>query len=211
MKRIILICIAFLFIASVNAQVKIEKHLDFTGKESVVLNIQISDSIKVQTWNKNEVYANATISINGNKDNDAYEVLYNETGNTVIVNAGFKKDYFKNRENCCIESDISWQIFVPEKASLSIESINADITITGETGPTDVKSISGFIDLSVPQRRPADLDFSTISGTVYSNLLMITGTHRDGMFSHIKDKLNNGGGLIRLETISGDIFFRKSE
>ncbi len=211
MKRIILIFISLLLISAVNGQLNIEKHLSFSGKESVRLNIRISDSIIVRTWNKNEVYVKAKVSINDNKDNDAYETSFSETGNSVVVNAGFKDNYFKGKDNCCIDSDISWQVFVPEKASLSIESINADITIMGETGRMSVKSISGFIDLSVSDKRPADLDFSTISGTVYSNLLQTTGNHQGGMMAHIKDKLNNGGETIQLETISGDIYFRKSE
>jgi DUF4097 and DUF4098 domain-containing protein YvlB len=73
-----------------------------------------------------------------------------------------------------------------------------------------VKSISGFIDLAVPENRQADIEFSTIAGTVYSNHnLVLTDTERRG-HSVIKEKLNNGGQLIKLETISGDIFFRKS-
>lgn len=209
MKRITAIFSSILIAASINAQTKIEKHLDFSGKESVRLNIQISDSIRIQTWNKNEVYINASVNINDNKDNEAYETKFGETGNAVTVNAGFKDDYFKGRQNCCNESDISWQVFVPEKATVSVESINADITITGNTGPVNAKSISGFIDLSFPEKRPADLDFSTISGTVYTNHLLTVSNPKGGVFSHIKDKINNGGELIKLETISGDIFFRK--
>lgn len=209
MKRLIYIIALLVITASLNGQKKIEKHFDFSGKSSVKLDIQIADSINLQTWNKNEVYVSAVININENKDNDAYETRFEETGTTTTVKAGFKENYFNNRKDNHVETEIFWNIYVPEKSNFSLESINADITITGDTGPMKVKSISGFIDVKVPEKRPADLEFSTISGTVYTNHLLTLDDARSGMPSRIREKINNGGELISLETISGDIFFRK--
>jgi hypothetical protein len=192
------------------AQQKTEKHIDFAGKESLQLNIQIADSIDLHTWGRNEIYLIASVNINDNKDNDAYQISFGEEGKIVDISANFKKDYFKGKDNCCNKSDITWKIFIPEKADFSIETINGNITIAGETRGMKVKSISGFIDLAVPEDRQADIEFSTIAGTVYSNHnLVLTDMERRG-HSVIKEKLNNGGQLIKLETISGDIFFRKS-
>jgi DUF4097 and DUF4098 domain-containing protein YvlB len=73
-----------------------------------------------------------------------------------------------------------------------------------------VKSISGYIDLEVPADKQADLDFSTISGTMYSNHELALNQKHGGIPSKIMEKLNDGGVPIKLETISGDIFFRKS-
>ena len=153
----------------IQAQQIIEKHMDFSGKESLSLKIQIADSINIQTWNKNEVYVKASVNINENKDNEAYVTSFDEAGNTVTVNAKFREKYFKGRNNCCNETDIYWQVFIPEKTRFSVETINANITITGQTREMNVKSISGYIDLAVPANKQADLDFSTISGTMYSN------------------------------------------
>jgi DUF4097 and DUF4098 domain-containing protein YvlB len=74
----------------------------------------------------------------------------------------------------------------------------------------NVKSISGYIDLAVPANRQADIDFSTISGTMYSNHELALNKQHSGVPSKIIEKLNDGGDPIKLETISGDIFFRKS-
>jgi hypothetical protein len=210
MKTGTIILVTWLCVFTVQAQKKIEKHLSFSGKEAIELNIRIADSINIQTWNKNEVYVTASVNINENKDNDAYLTSFEETNNKVVVNANFKDDYFKGRNNCCVESDIYWQVFIPEKAAFSVESINADITITGKTEEMKVKSISGYIDLAIPEKQSAELKFSTISGTIYSNHSMAPAGIKHGSHSAIEGKLNNGGPLIRLETISGDIFFRKS-
>jgi len=169
MKTITILIVVWLCFAPVEAQQIIEKHMDFSGKESLTLKIQIADSIDIQTWNKNEVYIKASVNINENKDNEAYLTSFDESGSSLTVNAKFRDKYFNGKNNCCNKTDIFWQVFMPEKTKFSVETINADITITGQTREMRVKSISGSIDLSVPVNKQAFLEFSTISGRMYSN------------------------------------------
>jgi hypothetical protein len=210
MKTYTILVVLWLCICPIQAQQIIEKHIGFSGKDAITLKIQIADSIKIQTWTKNEIYIKASVNINENKDNDAYVTSFDDSGNTVVVDAKFKDNYFKERKNCCNETDIFWQVYIPEKTKFSVETINADITITGQTKEMKVKSISGFIDLAVPANKQADLDFSTISGRMYSNHELSLNKMHTGIPIKINEKLNNGGDPIKLETISGDIFFRKS-
>jgi hypothetical protein len=210
MKASILVSVLWLCAVTIQAQEKIEKHIDFSEKETLALKIQIADSINIHTWNKNEVFVTASININDNKDNEAYITSFEETGNSVVVDAKFRDKYFKGRNNCCNQTDIYWQVFVPEKTNFTLETINANITIDGQTEQMKVKSISGYIDLAVPVSRKADLEFSTISGTIYSNHELALNKTKGGVPSVIKEKMNSGGLPIKLETISGDIFFRKS-
>jgi hypothetical protein len=202
---------ALLCAGTIHAQQKIEKHLSFSGKENISLNIQIADSINVQTWDKKEVYTEASININDNADNAAYVTSFTETSDGVTVNAKFKEDYFKGRNDCCNKTNIWWRVFIPVKTNVTIETINADLTLKGETGKMNLKTISGYIDLAVAEKKPANLDFSTISGTIYSNLNLTPEKEGNGVPVKIKDTMNNGGSAIKLETISGDIFFRKAE
>jgi predicted membrane protein len=210
MKSVTIIIVVWLCFGTIQAQQIIEKHIDFSGKESLTLNIQIADSINLHTWNKNEVFVTASVNINDNKDNEAYTTFFDESGNTVVVNAKFKDKYFKGKNNCCNTTDIYWQVYLPEKTDFKIETINGNITIAGQTEKMSVKSISGYIDLAVPVNRKADIDFSTISGTIYSNHELALNKMHTGIPTKIVEKLNNGGDPIKLETISGDIFFRKS-
>jgi predicted membrane protein len=210
MKIVTMLVVLWLCLAPVQAQKIIEKHMDFSGKESVALKIQIADSINIQTWNKQEVYIKASVNINENKDNEAYLTTFDESGSSLAVSAKFRDKYFNGKNNCCNKTDIYWQVYIPEKARFSVETINANITIAGETKEMKVKSISGYIDLSVPVNIQADLDFSTISGTMYSNHKLALNQKHEGIPSKIEEKLNDGGSPIKLETISGDIFFRKS-
>jgi hypothetical protein len=208
MKTATILVVLWMCFATSRAQQIIEKHMDFSGKEIVCLKIQIADSINIQTWNKNEVYIKASVNVNENKDNEAYITSFEDSGNTIFVKANFKDNYFKGKKNCCNETDIFWQIYVPEKTKFSVETINANVTISGRTTEMNVKSISGYIDLTEPASKNADIDFSTISGRMYSNHELALNKARSGIPLKINEKLNNGGDPIKLETISGDIYFR---
>jgi hypothetical protein len=210
MKTGTVLVVAWLCFSTIQAQELIEKHIDFSGKESLSLKIQIADSINLQTWNKNEVYIKASVNINEGKDNEAYITSFDETGKTIVVDAHFKDKYFKGKNNCCNETDIYWQIFMPEKVKFSVETINADVTITGQTKEMNVKSISGDIDLTEPADKQADIDFSTISGAMYSNHEFALNKLHSGIPLKITEKLNSGGDPVKLETISGNIYFRKA-
>jgi hypothetical protein len=210
MRTGIFLTVFLLCFASVEAQKITEKHIDFSGKESIHLNIQIDDSINLQTWNKNEVFVTASVNINDNKDNEAYIISIEDTGKSVFIRSKLKDEYFNSRDCCCNETDIYWQVYLPEKAAFNIETINGNITIDGITGEIHAKSISGFIDLSAPEERQADLKFSTISGTIYTNHELVAERSHSGIPVVIRESLNKGGSPVILETISGDIFFRKS-
>ena len=104
MKTGTILVVAWLCFSTIQAQQIIEKHKDFSEKESLSLKIQIADSINLKTWNKNEVYIKASVNINEGKDNEAYITSFDETGKTVFIDAHFKDKYFKGKNNCCNET-----------------------------------------------------------------------------------------------------------
>ncbi len=216
MKNVITTIIFCLLSCFTQAQKIAEKHFSFSQNQSIVLNIQIADSIRIITWSKNEVYAKASININDNKDNDVYKTEFEESGGSVNVTAKFddvKRDSSYNDScNCCCNyrSKIFWDIYIPENAPLSIETIDGNIIIEGKTQELKAHSISGFIDLSFASSRKADLKMSTITGTIYTNLALSTLSERYGG-NTVNSEYNGGGKKVELETISGDIFLRKSE
>jgi hypothetical protein len=217
MKRLLLwLPLSTMFGLAAGAQKIIEKHLGFTNKDLISLNIQIADSIRILTWNKAEVYVKTSVDINDNKDNELYQMSFDESGNTVTVLAKFKEQPAGTRRNnsnncCCYESHIYCDVYIPENANVSVESINGNITIIGRTAAIRAKSISGFIDLSVDPARKADLRLNTITGTVYTDLAVNATRSSRSVGTKISDLVNGGGKPISLETISGDIFLRKSE
>jgi len=215
MKNIIILLILCTFSCFTHAQKVVEKHLNFSKDQSIKLDIQIADSIRIMTWNKNEVYAKASIDINDNKDNDVYLTEFNEKGSSIEVKAEFddtKKVGYDDSCHCCCnyKSKIYWDVYIPEQSAFSVETIDGNILIAGNTKAIKAHSISGFIDLSIAASRKADLEMSTISGTIYTNLAMNNASKRNGGNS-VKTEYNGGGEDVELETISGDIFLRKAD
>lgn len=135
---------------------------------------------------------------------------FKESDDMVEIKAKFRSESFKGKNHCC-ESEISWDIYLPENTDFSIETINGNIIIEGKTSQIKAHTISGFIDLSIPAEKKADLEFKTISGNIFSDLEIATSGKKRIAELRISDKLNGGGMPINLETISGDIFLRKEK
>jgi len=215
MKNLLLVILTCLCLSGAYAQKIVEKHFDFAQKNFVALNIQIADSIRIITWNKNEVYVKASININDNKDNDDYAVSFDDSGARIEMKAKFveKPQRVKNDSCHCYcnnTSKIYCDVYLPENAAFSVETIDGNITISGKTDEMKVHTISGFIDLTMAPDRKADVKLNTISGTIYSNLAL-NGAEHKAASSTISQAYNGGGKPLNLETISGDIFIRKAE
>ena len=223
MKNSLLIALIMIAILPVRAQKIIEKHFDFSSNGFVSMNFQISDSIRIITWAKNEVYLKSTIDVNDNKNNDDYKMTFNSSGTTLNITAKLETDGERHRDssgkhwggncNCyCYESNIYHEIYIPENTDFSVETINGNIVISGNTAGIRAKSISGYIDLTMVPQKPAALRMQTISGTMYSNFDLGTtnGRSRQVGGRTVDAQINGSGGkAVDLETISGDIFFRK--
>jgi len=207
MKTLCIVILLGAISSNAFAQKIIEKHINFANKESVNLDIQITDSIHIQTWNKNEVFARASVSINEDKDNDIYLTTFEDSGNDVAVSAKIKSDYYEDSDNH-VESNIYWEIYIPEKVDFKVKTINGDLTIAGVTSEIDASTISGFIDITVSSGKNADLSMETVTGTIYSNQEFDTTEHEHSHASAISSKMNGGSIPVKLKTVSGDIYFR---
>jgi len=214
MKYLIIVLLLHSIASGLSAQKIVEKHVNLSANGSVNLNIQIADSITIRTWNKKEAYVRATVNVNDNKNNDDYKWDFNETDGSLKVEA--KLDFRKgnsNNCNCNCKTEVNCVIYIPENTNLAVETINGNITISGQTAEIKAKSISGFVDMSVSPKRSSDVKLNTITGTMYSDLDL--GAESKNMKrvagTTINSSLNGGGSnLISLETISGDIYFHKS-
>ena len=208
----ILVVLSFLALAiGSNAQKVVEKTMSFAGKDGLKLDLHITDSVGIATWTKNEVYVKATINIENNKYNDEYKVSFDESGSTLEVKGKYETDRKQNHWNDSTRASIIWEVFIPENARFSVDAINANITIVGKTDEIKASTISGFIDLTIPSNRKADLKMSTITGTVYSNVISSADASgsKKKYDSNVSAELNGGGKLVSLKTISGDIYVRK--
>jgi hypothetical protein len=97
--------------------------------------------------------------------------------------------------------------------AVTVRSISGDVKINNLSGNTvEATTVSGDVDLSWPPTKGAELSLKTITGEVYADSAV--------SFTNLKAKSYVGyqlhgsygptnGPLVKLESVSGDVFFRK--
>ncbi len=215
MKGLILTIAIILGITSIAfSQKVIDKKIEVDGKKAE-MKLSFADNIKVEAWNNNYIEFHASANIDDNQYNDFYDLKVNEKqGKVEIVEdmdfEGVRKK-MGTKNLCNFETDISYTMKVPQNLDFKINTISGEIELIGCEGEMDVKSISGFIDYSIPEKHKARIDLSTVTGDVYSNVrfdnpetskISWVGTNRELT-------LNGGNKDVELNTVSGNIYLRK--
>ncbi len=97
--------------------------------------------------------------------------------------------------------------------AVTVRSVSGDLKLNNLSGsPIEATSVSGDVDLSWPPAKGAELSLKTITGEVYADPAVT--------FSNLKTKSYVGyqlhgsygpasGPLVKLESVSGDVFFRQ--
>jgi lia operon protein LiaG len=98
---------------------------------------------------------------------------------------------------------------------LVLNTISGNITVAftevHKDKPISIANISGEVDVTLPAQTPANIEMSTISGTMYSDFDFHTddkNMRRIGGNS-VNTQINGGGVDIKLHNISGSIYLRK--
>lgn len=229
-RQILLPAFTLFFITSVQAQKVVEKSAAYTDGQEIVLELPIGKTIKITGWDKKEVALKASVNINNNTLNEAYSLEVAE-GEAIRMEAALDEEKLKNgkAEDCTTNysfqttrngkqttvcAEIFYEIRVPRTANLRLETISADVEATGLAGPTHLKSISGFIDLSWPQQQDAELQLKSITGELYTDLafdILYKKENAPLVGYDLKGRNGKGGPLLELETISSNIYLRQSK
>jgi len=228
MKKTIFLIIILISFVSINAQRIVEKTIKVKKGQDIELDFQFADDIIIKTWNKNEIYVKVSVNINDNIDNEDFILnifdekseieikseiknLGNKSENTITLRKDEETGEYHYKGNCT-QMDLFFEVFIPQGTNLEVKTISGNIEVTDLESEMNLESISGDVDLTLAQNIKADIEMSTISGEIYSNMNLDYGDeetlHRIGGIE-ISSKLNGGGISIDLETISGDILLRK--
>jgi hypothetical protein len=232
MKNII-IAIVLMFSVSITAQRQVEKSMTVSSGQDIFLNFKFAENIKIEQWNKNEVLAKVSVNIDDGEGDEFFSLETETIGETVEMRSEFG-DYFENKNrkdrnywNRNTTTDIIYTVYVPMNANLKIKSISGDVesnsfkgnlktdlvagdvTIKSYDGELWLKTVSGDLDVTMEN---ADINVKTLTGTIYSNIDMDKSADGKKSSGHnkIQTKINKGGKLVKMETVSGDIFLRKS-
>ena len=230
MKKLLLLLILLCPALGLQAQKVLEKRWPLPAGKALNLKLDHAEDIQLKGWDKPEVMIKAVVEINGGRYNDAFSLTSSEEGNNLKVASALDEsqigetsttDCQGNQSNWQLRGDkvkrlicmdIRYEVWVPRQAAVNLKTIAGNVTASNLRGPLDLNSISGFIDISLPEVLKADLWMKSITGELYTNLDMKILNKKDEVpvvGYEMKGQLGGGGTKIRLETISSDIFVRK--
>lgn len=199
-----------------NAQTVTISEIEVDNQSRLSLEIPFADEIKFKTWQENSVQVESHIMINNGRDDDLFRINFRKSSRSIHVKMDKKgwEEIFNDCWGDCWSSVIKITVNYPEGMSIDAETINADYVLDYYNRPGTLKTISGDIDMSVPDSHGIDFRAKTISGEVYSDIDEIDYPEgRDGLNQmvgiNIMGQIYGGGPEMKMETISGDIFLRK--
>jgi DUF4097 and DUF4098 domain-containing protein YvlB len=186
----------------------IDQRLD-AAPDGVVSISNISGSVKVTGWSRNEV------EVSGELGSSVEELIFKRDGNEIVIKVKVPGSSKRN-----ISSELVVQ--VPEKSSVKVAGVSADIDVTNVLGILNLQSVSGDIDSEV---HAADIEIVTVSGdlkvqgddkAVHSELSTVSG---DIDTQNLAGELtvnsvtgdlvvvNGSFERVRMETVNGSIVF----
>lgn len=230
MKKILLAILVLSIAFNSIAQRKVDETFSINRSQKVKLHLKFAREIKIVQGSGNDIRLTASVNIDEGAGNSAYQLKTSEASGIFVVEDDYG-DYFEkkrkesNGKSYGTDIEISYVIYVPENVSLIVKSISGDLVadnfkgdletdlVSGDVGIKEyqgklsLKTVSGSLDVAM---NTANIDARTVTGTIYSDLdIDIQNKKEGGYSSHIKGTVKGGKDLVKLETVSGNIYMRK--
>lgn len=227
---VIFFCLFMMAAGSTYSQSKtISRDFPLPSGKKLRMDLKFADSIFIKAHNADHVQFKAVITVNGGKLNDAFLLESTNETDRLFIKTDWDAAILKkgNSEDCpgadkahgiiyhnsqgCLCAHIRIEIAVPRNAELNVSSISGNIEIRGMENNLEAKSISGFVDVTWPDNNGTEVSLKTINGEIFSNLPIVVHNKdsQAGIGSRIIGQLGDGRKQVRIESISGDLFFRK--
>ncbi len=213
MKNLLSIISILGFVALHGQPLKVFETLPVSGQENLNLDFPFADEVILKIWDKQEVLVEVEVSINDDEDNDIYFLTKRSTDNTLYfeMDQGAFED--RSRKRNCWDMEINYTVSLPASMVIEAESISGNYSLEYYGKPAFFKTISGDIDLTIPDGKGLEFKVKTISGEVYTDLDISYPEGKEGLRqvvgTNVRGKISNGGEFIDMETISGNIYLRK--
>ena len=225
MKNIIITLLS-VFLLSPLAHAQKEKvitdNYNLPKSKVVELNLKFASDIVVKPWDKKEIAVKTIITYELDDFLSVHQKEVDETSEGLVISTDYKMPENHEKYNCwscdeqegygnleCICFKTAYEIYAPKDAVLNIETISGDIELLGFDGTLNVKTISGFVDLSLKASAKTDLKFKSVTGEIYTDFSIKLDKGSSSYSKKVNTSINGGGSKISLETVSGDIYFRK--
>ncbi len=212
MKTLLVLLGIFTFLFSIG-QTRVTEEIVVNNQKTLDLDFAFADEIEISVWEKDQVFVEVEVTINDGEDDDLF-ALEKRTSESVIY-FRMDKDRFESKEyrkKNCWDMDINYKVYLPRSLRIRAETISGNYTLRYYGQELDFKTISGDVDLTIPRDGNVEFKVKTISGEVYSDLDIRFPEGKAGLRQvvgmNVKGMINEGGNLLDLETISGNIFLR---
>lgn len=214
MKNLTLFTLLICATLSVTAQKIVEDRQPVNGQNTLKLDFPFASEIIITTWEKPEVFVEATVNINDNEDNDLFELVSRTNERRIYMEMdeqAWKTNTRRNGRNCW-NTDIVIKVFLPKTMEIDAETISGNYELAYYGKPFYFKTISGDLDLSIDPAANLDFFVKTVTGEVYSDLNLSYPKGKDGLRQIVgmdmEGRLNEGGAILEMETVSGNVFLR---
>ncbi len=211
----LLLCVATFGLSAQSK--KVTESVQLSGQKKLDLEFTFADDILFKTWDKNEVRVEVDVEIEDGEYNDIFTLSSFKTSSTVYFE--MDKDMWKKIErrdwnrHRSWESTINYIVYLPREMEVDANTISGDYEFEYYGTSMSLETISGAIDITVPENLGLDFRAKTISGEVFSDLDIEFPYGKDGLRQivgqNIRGRISNGGAELWFKTISGNIYLRK--
>lgn len=147
----------------------------------------VSGTIEVSAWDKNEVYVTGELGEGAEK--------LDISGDAASLRIEVKMP----KRSHDVE-DTSLHLRVPAGARLDLEGVSADVIVQGVRGALNAQSVSGDVTLSVES---AEVEVQTVSGELSLRAPRARNTRVSTVSGDVR--VNGVRERLRVETVSGDV------
>ena len=198
-----------------------QENFSLPNSKIVNLNLKFASHITVKPWEKNEIGLKTTLLYSSEDFAKIHQQKVEEKGSALNITTDYDMSDFKNEDYNCWSCDnykedvnckclkVSYEVYAPQHAILNLETISGDIELLNFRGEIRVKTISGFVDFSLQANAKSDVQFKSVTGEIYTDFDINLDKGSTAYSKKVNTSINGGGSKISLETISGDIYFRK--
>jgi hypothetical protein len=179
-----LLCIALLFplFSFVHAQDTIEREFKTTSGKKLEMDLKTGGSIHVTGWDRDAI----SVKVRGIEDSSPKpKIDFEERSSGVRITSRTSGSAHGNSH-----SNLEFEVQVPKKYDLHLESMGGDFTIQGVEGKMDGKTMGGALDL---EGLKGDLDLVTMGGKI---------TLKD---SDVNGRVKTMGGNVLVDHVSGNV------
>jgi DUF4097 and DUF4098 domain-containing protein YvlB len=178
MKRLTAIILGLVLAATAAAE-EVDRTLDAAPDGHVHIS-NISGSVSVSGWSRDEV------QVTGEIGPKVEELIFERSGDRITIKVKVPKKSGRG-----VESDLN--VRVPERSSLDVGTVSADIEVTGVRGEQKLEAVSGDIETECDE---ADVSAGTVSGDV-----VMKGRGKDA-----ETHSASVSGDVELYQLAGDVF-----